>query len=80
MLSHRHWAKWLDYDIPGQGRGTDRSGNEHATLKASGRCVAMYAYLTKAKADFGKLRIVTASGSFRMTRTGWYEREIAKRL
>jgi hypothetical protein len=73
VVSSALQAKWLDYDdILAKVEELIAQGNEHATLKASQEVVllAMYAYLTPKRADFGKLRIVASIGKLQDDENG----------
>jgi hypothetical protein len=66
-------AKWMDYsDIKAKVQDLIKRGNEHASLKVTKELVilAMYAFLTPKRADFGKLRIVDSADELKATENG----------
>ena len=66
-------AKWMDYsDIKAKVQDLIKRGNEHASLKVTKELVilAMYAFLTPKRADFGKLRIVDSADELVATENG----------
>jgi benzoyl-CoA reductase/2-hydroxyglutaryl-CoA dehydratase subunit BcrC/BadD/HgdB len=73
VVSEALQAKWMDYDdIMAKVQALRKLGNEHASLKASKELVilAMYAFLTPKRADFGKLRIVDSVNELTATENG----------